>query len=118
MVTPDSQVEPDIVVRARTIPPPERWDDAPLPILVVEVISESTRRNDRIKKRRFYLDSGVPEYWVVDGDARSVRVVTPSGERTEARSLLWEPREATEALELDLVRLFAESVGPNPLTKR
>lgn len=111
MVTPDSEVEPDIVVRERMVPPPERWDDAPLPMLVVEVLSESSRRNDLIKKRRFYLDSGVPEYWIVDGESRSVGVVTPAGDRTEAHSLLWRPRDGIAPLELDLVRLFEESLG-------
>src|SRR5205085_8861896 len=50
MVTESSHVEPDIVVRVRFVPP-DRWDDVPLPMLIVEVLSESTRQNDLVKKR-------------------------------------------------------------------
>ena len=58
--------------------PPEPghdWDEAPVPILVVEVLSDSTRRRDHEQKRDFYIDAGVEEYWIVDPDRASVRVV-------------------------------------------
>ena len=112
IVTPDSHVEPDIVVRGRTVPPPDRWDDAPLPVLVVEVLSESTRRNDRIRKRRFYLEAGVPEYWIVDGDSRVVLVIDASGERAESRRLTWRPPGAQESVTIDLEKVFEEALGP------
>ena len=59
----DSEVEPDLMVRQ---PHPRgrrgSWDDAPTPVLVVEVISPSTRRRDHEQKRELYLDAGIPEY--------------------------------------------------------
>jgi Uma2 family endonuclease len=36
------------------------------PKLVVEALSQSTIKNDRIKKMNYYLKAGVPEYWIVD----------------------------------------------------
>lgn len=48
------------------------WADAPIPLLVVEVLSPSTAARDRGKKRRLYLASGVEEYWIVDLDARVI----------------------------------------------
>lgn len=113
MVTQDSEVQPDIVVRKRVIPPPDRWDDSPLPMLVVEVLSESTRRYDLVKKRGFYIETGVPEYWVVDGEARTVLVITAAGERVESVELHWHPGGAEQRLELDLAALFAEALGPS-----
>lgn len=111
MVTATSEVGPDIVVRKCVVPPPDRWDDAPVPALIVEVLSESTRRNDLVKKRGFYLETGVPEYWIVDGDARTVVAVTRTGERMESRTLTWQPVDAEPRLEIDLQTLFEKALG-------
>jgi Uma2 family endonuclease len=35
-------------------------------LLAVEVISPSSGRTDRVVKRDYYMNAGVPEYWVVD----------------------------------------------------
>jgi Uma2 family endonuclease len=112
LVTPESHTEPDIVGRQREVPPADRWDDVPLPFLVVEVLSESTRRYNLVKKQSFYLKVGVPEYWVVDGDARTVLVITPDGDRTESKALGWHPTGAREPFTLDLVSFFEEVLGP------
>jgi len=61
-------VQPDLVFlsAARGRVP---WDDNSIeyaPDLVVEVISPSSRRNDRVRKMALYADSGVPEYWIAD----------------------------------------------------
>jgi Uma2 family endonuclease len=110
-VADDSEVIPDLVVRNRLRPPPRDWDDAPMPLLVVEVISESTRSYDEIKKSGFYVESGVPEYWVVDGKARTIRVISASGDRVESKSLAWQPPGAQSPLQIDLPFLFAEALG-------
>lgn len=110
-VTEHSEVIPDIVVRRMVVPPPERWDDAPQPLLIVEVLSESTRRTDLVRKRSFYMESGIPEYWIVDGTARAVHVITPAGERIESQTVRWLPAGASSALEIDLPALFAEVLG-------
>lgn len=105
----DSEVIPDVVVRQMPVPPPERWDDAPLPSLVVEVLSPTNRSVDLVRKRAFYMECGVPEYWVVDGDARTVLVITADGSRTESDVLRWSAAGAT--LELDLPQLFKQVLG-------
>ncbi len=46
-----------------------------VPPLVVEVISPSTAAHDRTKKRRWYGELGVREYWIVDLDAQTVEVI-------------------------------------------
>ena len=73
----ESQVEPDLMVRPILKMVSDSWARAPLPILVVEILSGSTRRRDHVQKRELYLDVGVPEYWIVDGDERTIRVVRP-----------------------------------------
>lgn len=37
-----------------------------VPALVVEVLSESTRSKDIVKKLDLYMESGVSEYWIVN----------------------------------------------------
>ena len=44
------------------------------PDLVVEVLSESTKKNDVGKKKDDYEKYGVKEYWIVDPENRSVKV--------------------------------------------
>ena len=44
------------------------------PSLAIEIISPSTASRDRIRKRRVFARNGVPEYWLVDPDARTVTI--------------------------------------------
>lgn len=47
------------------------------PDLVIEILSEGTRRRDLIEKRRLYGASGVAEYWAVDPAVDTVHVFRP-----------------------------------------
>ncbi len=44
------------------------------PTLVVEVLSPSTTLTDRSTKRQLYRRYGVPYYWIVDPEARTIEV--------------------------------------------
>jgi len=110
-VSEDSETIPDTVVRQRVMPPPERWDDAPVPVLVVEVLSRSTKRNDEVKKRAFYMEAGAAEYWIIDGKARSLRVITSSSDRVEAQTVRWSPPGTSASLDIDLPRFFSQAIG-------
>lgn len=66
-------VEPDISV----ICDPEKLDGRGCkgaPDLVMEILSPSTQRHDRLVKLDLYQRSGVREYWIVDPDSRTVQV--------------------------------------------
>jgi Uma2 family endonuclease len=103
-----SEVEPDLMVRRAA--PGADWDHAPIPILVVEVLSPSTRRRDREQKRAFYLDVGVDEYWMVDPEARSITVVIPGRrEVVETATLVWSPASTGAPLEIGVAGVFSDA---------
>lgn len=101
-----SECEPDLMVRdlpAGVL----KWDQLPVPILVVEIASPATRRRDREQKRDFYLEIGVPEYWIVDGDARTVTLVRAAQRDVVAHDTVsWHPRGAPAPLVVDLTQIF------------
>ena len=88
----------------------EDWAAAPTPSLVVEILSTDSYRHDVVKKPSAYLGLGIPEYWVVDLDARVVLVFRPGTEepaRIET-GLVWAPRPELPPLQIDMALLFGE----------
>jgi Uma2 family endonuclease len=108
-----SELQPDVQVILGRIALGSNWIDLPTPALVVEVLSESTRRRDLGIKRDAYLAWGIPEYWAVDAEARAVHVFTPAAPEgiVVADTLRWVPREGVPEFTLDLADLFAETAG-------
>jgi Uma2 family endonuclease len=75
-------VEPDLVfVRSENASRVEQRGIAGSPDLVVEILSPSNRRYDQVRKRELYERFGVPEYWIVDCDERTVKVLRLRGAR-------------------------------------
>lgn len=69
----DTFVEPDLTV----VCDPSKLDDAGCkgaPEMVVEILSPSTQRHDRLTKFNLYQRAGVQEYWIVDPVSRTVSV--------------------------------------------
>jgi len=64
--------EPDIAVYPAPEFPERRWQEMPPPVLVVEVLSPSTRRRDRHRKRPAYVAYGVAEVWTIDQASRTI----------------------------------------------
>jgi Uma2 family endonuclease len=103
-----SEVEPDLMVRRPSPGIKDAWERAPRPILIVEVLSPTTRRRDQVQKKKLYLDLGIDEYWMVDPERRSVTIVRPGHVGRVATDLLtWSPTGANAPLELRLDSLFA-----------
>jgi Uma2 family endonuclease len=69
----DTVFEPDIVVVCDPSKLDKRGCNGP-PDLVIEILSPSTARYDRIVKLRRYQQAGVREYWIVDPETNSVQV--------------------------------------------
>ena len=103
--------EPDLFVVPR-LPAEPSWSAVPNPILVVEILSPSSASFDRTIKRRRFQQAGIPEYWIVDLDARTVECWRPEDLRPEIldQGLVWYPDGAAGALEMDLPAVF-RSIG-------
>ena len=78
-------------------------------LLAVEVLSPSSARLDRVKKRILYREEGVEEFWIVDLDARTFERSTPADARVDVldASLTWLPNGASKPFELDIADYFA-----------
>ena len=110
----DALVQPDLFVFRTTGGPIEEWSDIRSLELAIEVLSPSTARYDRLVKRRFYQDVGVPESGIVDADARLVERWHPADERPEicAATIAWTPAGAESPIIIDLPAFFTAALDP------
>lgn len=90
------------------------WHRAPSLLLVAEVLSRSTARQDRVTKRRMYLEQGVPQYWVVDLWTNVIERWSPSDDRPEVcdTSITWHPASHAPALTIDVAKYLADVHAP------
>ena len=109
-LTADTRFEPDLFV----IPSiggrrPRANDPVTRLLLAIEVLSPGSARHDRITKRQFFQAIGVPEFWVVDGEAKAIEIWKPG----DARALLiddrleWQPVSSAPVFDLDVGAFFA-----------
>jgi Uma2 family endonuclease len=105
-----SEVEPDLMVR---VPHPDPrgndrdWTRAPIPILVVEILSPFTRRRDREQKKGLYSDAGVEEYWIVDPEERTITAWRRDGTDEVMRdTATWHPAAAAAPLMFSAREIF------------
>lgn len=108
--------QPDIFVPPRDeADRAKKWSEIKHLLLAVEVLSPSTARFDRTRKRPHYQKAGVAEYWIVDLDGRFVERWRPRDRHPEIVSdrLIWKPTGARKPLVVELRKLFAAArVGP------
>lgn len=108
---PESMVQPDLfvlpLVDGRK---PRSVKEAGGLLLAVEVLSSNTARLDRQLKRRLYQRFAVPEYWIVDIDARVVERWVPGDDRPEivTDALQWDPAGTPQPFVLSLPAFFED----------
>jgi Uma2 family endonuclease len=105
-------VQPDILVVPRNEVTGD-WRDCRTLLLAIEIISPSSARGDRLKKRALYQRRGVATYWVVDPDAQLIEVWHPDDTRPEiiADVARWRLAPDLPEMVVDLAKLFAELPG-------
>lgn len=75
-----------------------------VPDLVIETISENTRKTDEVIKRKLYEKHGIPEYWIINPELDTVKIYRMTG-RGYARTAELS-REANDALTTPLLPNF------------
>jgi Uma2 family endonuclease len=114
MFGPRDLVEPDLfVVPLVNGSAPSAWEDVGRLLLTIEVLSPSTVRTDRGRKRVRYQEKNVPEYWIIDVDNRLVERWRPNDTAAETltSSFEWQPDRFTEPLVIDLPPYFTRVLG-------
>lgn len=109
-----TEIEPDVLVLPRLNDSTQRFiDGIGHLVLAVEILSPSTARVDRYRKRAAYQRSGVPNYWIVDPVARFVELWRPTDSEPEIleTTLTWQPVADTAPLVVDLARYFKAMHG-------
>lgn len=117
-------IEPDIAFGPHDIVSPDLagWRRSRLPELpqerpielgpdwVCEVLSPSSARRDRLTKADLYLASGVPFYWLIDTDLRSLEALAAESGRWVRLGAWTDGQRAAippfEAVEIDVGSLF------------
>lgn len=103
-----NMLEPDVLVALGPgVMHLKTWRELPDPALAVEVLSPSSARYDRGRKRERYMDR-VTEYWIVDPDARLIEVWRPGDTRPEVvrDQFTWQPVADVPGLVLRIPDLF------------
>jgi Uma2 family endonuclease len=108
-----NRVQPDLfVVRMRDGRFPEYPYDMADLLLAVEVVSPSNPSYDYQTKRALYLRS-IPEYWVVDAQARTFARWQGAADPGVllAEKLEWRPQGMSDALVVELSEFFEDALG-------
>jgi Uma2 family endonuclease len=109
-----NRVQPDIFAVRLTdgSRPAYPFDLADL-LIVIEVESPGNSRYDYQVKRALYLAEGVPEYWIVNADTRTIarwRGPTDAGEILTSH-IEWHPPGMPEPFTLDFEEFFEDALG-------
>lgn len=105
-------LRPDVVGwRRERLPDP--WDLRPIDVVpdwICEILSASNAAHDRVTKRRIYASSGVPFYWLIDPEGRTLEALAlrdgvwlDAGTFDETATARMPPFEETD---LEVGRLF------------
>ena len=108
----DSVVQPDLLVLPPDVPvhAPRGLQGVTIS-LMVEVLSPTSARTDRLRKRPRYLRAGIP-VWLVDPDGWVIEQWTPGDDQPVVCGdwLTWTPPGATAPFRLDVAAFFARVI--------
>lgn len=114
---PEFVTQPDVFVLSRAESARVRKEGFPVydVLLAAEVVSPSSGRHDRVRKRPKY-QKHTPEYWILDPDARLFERWRAGDERPEISvdQFVWLPSADAPAFTLDIEAFFADVFREEP----
>ena len=114
---PEFVSQPDLFVLSREESRRVRREGFPVHalLLAIEVVSPSSGRHDRVRKRPKY-QKHVQEYWIVDPDARLIERWRSGDDRPEicAAQFAWQPPADVAPFTLDVEAFFADVYREEP----
>ena len=84
------------------------------PDLVAEIVSPTTHVRDRVQKRDLYARYGVPEFWLVDPEARQIDIYSDPVDGRYLREQIADGDAVSATipgLSADVVQFFAPIPG-------
>ncbi|MCP4157447.1 MAG: Uma2 family endonuclease [bacterium] len=105
-------IQPDISV----ICDPEKLDKKGClgaPDLIIEILSPSTRRRDRLEKFNLYEIAGVKEYWLIDPEALLVETFTLGADGSYGKSHIYTETDTIEINTLKNIKIDLNTVLKN-----
>jgi Uma2 family endonuclease len=117
-LAPHDVVRPDLSGwrRGRLLSPGDKRPIEVVPDWICEVLSPSTAARDKVTKRALYAKHGVPHYWIVDTDARTVEAFQLEGTKWVVAGSYDASATARippfEAVEIPVGRLFLPADEP------
>lgn len=83
------------------------------PDWVCEILSPTSHRRDLVTKRNLYAKHGVPHYWVVDVEARTLEALTLVDERWRIDGT-WSDEDTARIAPFDAIELAIGRLFPPP----
>jgi Uma2 family endonuclease len=91
-----------------------------IPLIVIEVLSDSTWRKDMTVKMRKYAELGIDEYWIIDPDSQKLSIYKLSSGKYEVSEAYNHPfedgfsmvPELREKEEREIIKEFSPSFFP------
>ena len=106
----DTVVEPDLLVVCDKSKIDKKGCNG-APDMVIEIVSPSSGRKDRVLKLNKYSRAGVREYWIVDPDSKTISVHTLENGRYVLSAHTEEdviPVHTLEGCRIDMKEVFAD----------
>jgi Uma2 family endonuclease len=112
ILSPSNVVQPDLMFVARAHASRVQLHAiVGAPDIAIEILGDFTRDRDEVVKRDLYERFRVPEYWIVDPDAKTVRVLRRATARYETVATFSDNDSFTSPtfpdLQLPLATIFA-----------
>jgi Uma2 family endonuclease len=114
----DTVVQPDVMVICDQSKLKNRLNCVGAPDLIIEILSPSSAKMDKVTKHKKYREAGVREYWIVDPEDETVSVNILDGGRYKSTVYFPEdtiPVHVLLSCEINLADIFPGAIIPKPV---